>query len=72
MWTGVRVLVWLRRIARALDRANVLAEVRLRLDYPAYARTGRVETRTPRVVDVSTPTVEEWNKRWAETHPEEE
>lgn len=79
-WTGYipnfgfgRLLVLLRRIATAIEEGNRLVRIRLDLDYPSQRRRGfdRVGE-SPKLVDISYPTAEEWNDDWRETHPDSE
>lgn len=69
-----RVLVYLRRIARELQRSNEIAEARLSADAPMLYRSYRAGAipKTPKIAEIHTPTTEEWNKRWRVDHPTEE
>lgn len=75
--TSLTLLVFLRRISRELHRANELAEARLALQYPAWYKASSIKspTQTPLVSsklgDLSTPTIEEWNRDYREKHPEQ-
>jgi hypothetical protein len=77
MWkgfVGLRALVYLRKISRELARSNDIAEARLATDLPQQFRTyksGNIGKR-PKIAQISSPTVEEWNKKWKEQHPEPE
>lgn len=63
----VRVLVYLRRVARELSRANDLAKARLDLEHPDWARRVRGPAKL-RVAGVAS--VDAWNKRYEDLHPE--
>lgn len=69
-----RILVYLRRIARELQRSNEIAEARLSAEYPMLYRSYRagVVPKTPKMVEITIPTTEDWNKRWRVDHPTEE
>ena len=72
-------VVFLRRISRALERANQLAETDLMLRYPAWYKASKVQTPqvantrpTRRLSDLSAPTIEELNAAYKEKHPDVE
>lgn len=56
----------LDRIADQLERIGDLLEAHLVVVSPEYRKTGRITNRTPKMVEVSVPSVEEWNKKWDE------
>ena len=60
----MRVAAQLRRIARALEAANRLEEVRQEFEFPTRMM-GK-----PRMVEIHLPTVKEWNEAYAKAHPE--
>lgn len=62
-----RAFANLRRIALELKRANDLTESRLSLEHPDWKKRAR----TAKLVVHSTASVENWNKRYAELHPQE-
>jgi hypothetical protein len=66
IFDGLRTLVFLRRIARALEAQNDLARERMTLDYPGWARTRKLAPRRSKLADFSVPTVEEWNEAYEE------
>jgi len=61
----LRSLVTLRRIAKALERSNDLTEEMLNRQFPTRRE------RQASKVEFSVASSEDWNKRWAESHPEE-
>lgn len=75
------LLVFLRRIARALQqsnviaaRANELAELRLRMEHPAAYKSGTFSPggngrSQPKLAEMGVADVEGLNKSWAEKHP---
>jgi hypothetical protein len=67
-FTGLRILVYLRGISRELARANELAETRLALEYPQWAKTEKVKSaiRSPKFSHISAPSIELWNKAYKE------
>ncbi len=56
---ALRAVALLRRIAKALERANELEQYRIERDYPPVASTSAA----PRMAEVSRPTLEQWNER---------
>jgi hypothetical protein len=50
----------LRRIAKALERANELEKFRIERDYPPLAAAPPA----PRMAEISQPTVAQWNERY--------
>ncbi len=69
---SLRMLVYLRTIARELTRANDLAEYRLKREYPDYRKL-ELNRKTPKLVDIDKPTAADWshandkdNERWGE------
>lgn len=71
----LRVAAMLRRCAKGIERSNELAEERLRLEHPEWARQmayrKKVGKTSGKVVTFGTMDVEAINDRWRETHPEE-
>lgn len=67
LWTGLRVLASLRRIAKALEAQNDLARERLTLEFPDYGRRAG-KRKAPRLVDLSVASVDEWNEAYHKTH----
>jgi hypothetical protein len=66
-----RILVYLKQIASELRRSNEIAESMMTEgQYKQYK--DRLMGKTSKLVDVYQPTVEEWNKRWRESHPTDE
>ena len=70
MFRSLRLLALLRRIAKALERSNELANERLLRDYPDLARERGRKPKRPKVVEVYAPTVADWNEQWLKDHPE--
>lgn len=71
-FSSLRALVYLRRIARELHRANDLAEARLAIEHPAHYKS-RVKLRQKgpaKLGEISTAKIEEWNKNYSRLHPE--
>jgi len=60
----------LERVADELKRIGDLLEAQLLATSPEYKRTGKIRTGPPKMVGVSVPTVEHWNDKWRETHPD--
>jgi hypothetical protein len=58
-FTELRVLVTLRRIAKAMERANELELHRQQMEYPPIKDSPDV----PKKVSISRPSVNEWNER---------
>ncbi len=69
IFAELRLLVTLRRIAKALEERNRIETAKLPVE--AAARVG-VKRRAPKLTDFSVATAEDWNKRWREQHPESE
>jgi hypothetical protein len=57
-------------ISAELKRSNALAEIRLKLDQPQWAKSGRTSG-APKVVSLNHPTVESWNENYRKTHAED-
>lgn len=53
-----RIIRAIERLASAAEEANVISRQRLLHDYPILARAN-----APRKVEISTPSVEDWQKR---------
>jgi len=77
MWT-LRLLVYLKHISielkrhnDLLSRANELTEIGLKLAYPNWGKSGKVSG-APKMVEVSHPTPELWNREYRKHHPEAE
>ena len=70
---SARTLVYLRQIVSQLDRSNDIAERRLAIEHPAEYKVmksrGTIST-MPKLSSIGRPTVEDWNKRYRETHPD--
>ncbi len=64
-WAVLRVAAQLKRVAIALEVANDLRRERLEREFPPRVKVGRM-------VEVSRPTIEDWNKRYYEEHKQEE
>lgn len=58
-WAEMRLLVTLRRLAKALERSNELELHRQEMEYPPL-RTGPAPEKK---MTFSKPTIEEWNKK---------
>lgn len=72
-------VVFLRRISRELKRANDLAEMKLAMEHPTWykqwkgaSKSAVNSLRGPRLSEMSTADVMEWNKQWEERHPRDE
>lgn len=64
-WLELRAIVWLKRIALALEETNRLTGERMGLEFPNYGRsTGKL--RSSKLVEISTASVEEWNEAYRE------
>lgn len=61
-----RIIRAIERLAAAAEHANVLAEQRLRHDYPA------IDDRPRRRVEISAPSVEDWQQRVDELRAQRE
>lgn len=78
LYTLMRVLVYVRRISKELQRANDLTELRLSWEHPAQfkswrAKSGRtIPTTSARLSEISVASVSDWNQRYRELHPDEE
>jgi hypothetical protein len=59
----LRMLAFLRRIARALEESNELQRTRLKMEFPAWR-----ERPKPRKVEISVPTAAQWNERHRREH----
>lgn len=59
-WTELRVLATLRRIAKAMERANQLEEHRQEIEYPRLRDSGSAPAKK---VVFSKPTMDEWNAK---------
>lgn len=60
IFPSLRVLATLRRIAVALERANEIERSKL------------AKPKTPKLLEISVPSAEDWNSRWRAEHPEED
>jgi hypothetical protein len=67
-----RALALLRRIAKAIEESNRLAQARLECEHPEWARAAGVKRKPPKVVDFGVSTAEDFNEGWKRAHPEEE
>ena len=73
IFSQLRVVVLLRRIARALEAANELSRDRLALEYPEWTRTHpKHRPRRTKLVEVGVADVADWNKKWDEEHEQPE
>lgn len=61
----------MRRIAKALEESNQLGRERLALEYPEWGRRKGLR-RSPKIADLGVVELEDLNRGWRETHPEEE
>lgn len=59
-FTELRFLATLRRIAQAMEEANRLEKFRQAIEYPPLAKT---EPPPIRKVQISHPSVEQWNAK---------
>lgn len=57
-FTILRVVAVLRRVAKALERANQLAETRLECEFPKLALA---KTHGPKLVKIDRPSAADWN-----------
>ena len=62
-----RAVVWLKRIALALETANDMTNRRMKLEHGAEWDRPR---RKPELVKVTHPTVADWNKEWQRRNPQ--
>lgn len=60
IWPLLRIAAQLRRIAKAIEESNRMAQER---DHPVVAM------RKPREAVFSRPSVEEWNEAWHDRNP---
>lgn len=67
---SLRAVALLRRIAKALEHSNRLAEEQLALDHPQRMFIQKRGGRPSRVVEVSVPNLEDWNSAYRKDHPE--
>jgi hypothetical protein len=58
-WAELRALATLRRIAKAMERANDLELHRQQMEYPPISRAEAPK----RNLDISHPTAQAWNER---------
>ena len=63
LFTSLRVLGYMKRIAAELKRSNDIAEYRLRMDHPGYRKL-ELKVRTPKLAELEAPTVDEINKAY--------
>ena len=77
-WFGIfRIPAQLRRIAKAIEKNNDLAEFRMDLEHPEWIRMRRRKEkvgerpRTPKVASFGTMDVEAINEQYREAHPED-
>ncbi len=65
----LRSLVFMRRIARALEAQNQLTRERMALEYPSWAAQQddtSLKRKRSKLVDMGVADTAEWNKRWQE------
>lgn len=67
-----RALVYLKRIAYELHRANEISEARLTLDHPEWGRAGGKLPKKPKLVSISRADVSDWNDKYRDSHYGEE
>ena len=70
-FSDIRVLVFLRRIAKALEERNRLERIRLATDHPELAREIGAQRKRSKPVEFSVATAEDYNERWKNEHPDE-
>jgi hypothetical protein len=69
LFAGLRTIALLRRIAKALEAGNQLAQERMALEFPDYARK-QPKARKVRQTEITQPTIDEWNQAYRERHGE--
>jgi hypothetical protein len=62
-WALLRVAANLKRIATALETANDISRERMQREFPPTPRPSRP-------IEISHPSVEDWNKRYYKEHNE--
>ena len=67
LFSGLRTIALLRRIAKALEAGNQLTRERMALEFPEYARKQPRE-RKVRQTEITRPTTDEWNAGYRERH----
>ena len=67
IFSSLRTIALLRRIAKALEASNELARQRMALEFPDYARKQPRE-RKVRQTEITRPTTDEWNQGFRERH----
>lgn len=72
IFAELRTLVLLRRIARALEASNRLAETRLAMEHPEWARSERKPRKVSKPVDFGVASADDFNEGWQKLHPETE
>jgi len=65
--SNVRLLIMLRRVWKALERGNDIAQARLDFD---MEQAGLGPKKVPKKTQISVATVEDFEKNWIEKHPE--
>jgi hypothetical protein len=70
IFPSLRVVALLRRIAKALERANAINEERVRMEFPNSPSAKRL-AKTPRHTEFSVADPAEWNKRYKESRGED-
>lgn len=66
----MRVAAQLRRIAKALEHANYIAEEELRLDHPESPLSFR--KKRAKLLKIDTPSIKEWNEQWQQRQQNEQ
>ena len=67
LFSGLRTIALLRRIAKALEAGNQLSRERMALEFPDYARKQPKE-RKVRQTEIARSTIDEWNAAYRERH----
>jgi hypothetical protein len=67
LFSGLRTIALLRRIAKALEAGNQLARERMALEFPDYARK-QPKARKIRQTEITRPTIEDWNEIYRQRH----
>jgi hypothetical protein len=72
MFTYLRAVVYLKKIYSELKRSNDLSEARLRLEFPAWRKSDGEINKTPKLMHIDNPSIEDWNKHYDQLHPKVE
>lgn len=77
VFQGLRAWVILKRIAKALEESNKIAQAALDLDkermameHPKWYQAGGKVPDAPKLTIISKASIDEWNERFREQHPE--